>query len=198
MDTNLKILTQHLMRGQYAEAFCVLEKNPPTPQNMDKYVEIVNFTCHLFGVGNCHKPDSPEAAEVLDKLLTPIPQNHPKLIHGLIEAVQVAVSTKTLADLYLQKGAINPHNTEKEMIELAWITFQRPPHHQEQLKQYFTFPQAAFWAFVREKGQEKHGFARSIENLMPKFVGTFFVERDKTALQKTVKRSGKKTTQKKL
>lgn len=196
MDENLKILTRHLIAARYTEAFDVLEKNPPTSENMDDFAHIVNFTCHFFGSANRPQADSTEAADILEKLLRHVPQNHPKLIEGLIEAIDVSVSTKTLADLYLKKGAINSQNTEKQLIELAWITFQRPPHHKKQLKKYFTFPQAAFWAFVKEKGKEKHGFAKPIERMMPQFVGDFFVERDKKDLQKALPKNGgsKKTS----
>lgn len=189
MDENLKILTRHLIDARYADALEVLDKNPPSVENMDDFVHMVNFTCHLFGSANRPHADSPQAADLLEKLLQHVPQGHPKLIDGLIEAIDVSVSTKMLADLYLQKGAINPRNTEKQLIELAWITFQRPPHHKKQLKKYFTFPQAAFWEFVKKKGKEKHGFAQPIEKMMPQLVDDFFVERDKRDLQKSLKKN---------
>lgn len=199
MDETLKILTRYLIQAQYPEAFEVLDKHPPTNENMDTFVHAVNFACHFFGSGHRPHADSPQAAEVLTRLLDYVPHGHPKLIDGLIEAIDVSVSTKTLADLYLKKGAINPNNTEKQMVELAWITFQRPPHHKKQLKKYFTFPQAAFWEFVKEKGKDKHGFARAIENKMPEFVGDFFVKRDKKDLHNALpKNSGPKKTQKVL
>lgn len=189
MDENIKTLTRYLIEARYTEAFEVLDKHPPALENMDDFAHVVNFTCHFFGSGNRPEADSTQAAEILEKLLRHVPNGHPKLIDGLIEAIDVSVSTKTLADLYLQKKAINPHNTEKQLIELAWITFQRPPHHRKQLQQYFTFPQAAFWEFVKEKGKDKHGFAQSIEKMMPEFVGDFFVKRDKKDLKKALKKS---------
>ena len=187
MDDNLQALTRHLLRAQYTEAFEVLDKHPPTKKNMSEFVEVVNFTCHFFGSGHRPHADSEQAAEVLQQLLHHVPDGHPKLIDGLIEAIDVSFSSNTLADLYLKKGAINPHNTQKQIIELAWIAFQRPPHHLKQLKKHFTFPQSDFWAFVKEKGNDKHGFAREIENKMPEFVGDFFVKRDKKDLQKALK-----------
>lgn len=197
MDEHLKTLTRHLIAAQYTEAFEVLDKHPPTLENMDDFAHIVNFTCHFFGTAHRPHADSSEAADILGKLLRHVPNGHPKLIDGLIEAIDVSVSTKTLADLYLKKGAINPHNTEKQLVELAWITFQRPAHHKKQLKKYFTFPQAAFWKFVKEKGKEKHGFAKPIEKKMPEFVGDFFVKRDQKDLQKALpKNSGSKKTPK--